>query len=331
MELVMIKCLSTLQHQMLRILAEHPLLSLSAICKQLKTNEKIVLPALQELIELNIPIRMVGSDQFQMTIPYQPLIINTEQFKPYLFYQFDVIDSTNQFLKSSEFSLFPVFCHSDMQTAGRGRLGRTWRSDYGCNLYFSSKWKFISNIDKLSGLSLVIGLALIKAIESSLGEADILLKWPNDLLWQDKKLAGILIETGRLDHNVCELIIGVGVNVNMTPESMPNLQRPWTSLRQIYQKIINRSALLEQIIHTKVAYIHQFLNDGLESFHQEWHSKDALIEQNIRISQPNQVLNGVAKGINQKGFLLIETQEKTILEIKSGEASTLSCDDTPNR
>jgi biotin-(acetyl-CoA carboxylase) ligase len=66
-------------------------------------------------------------------------------------------------------------------------------------------------------------------------------------------------------------------------------------------------------------------------FHQEWHSKDALIEQNIRISQPNQVLNGVAKGINQKGFLLIETQEKTILEIKSGEASTLSCDDTPNR
>ena len=121
------------------------------------------------------------------------------------------------------------------------------------------------------------------------------------------------------------------VNVNTNPDDMPNLQRPWTSLRQIYQKIIDRSTLLQHIIHAQIAYIHQFEQHGLKSFHEEWHSKDALMEKIIQIYQPNQVLNGVAKGINEKGFLLIETQEKTILEIKSGEASTLSCDDTPNR
>jgi BirA family biotin operon repressor/biotin-[acetyl-CoA-carboxylase] ligase len=323
----MVKFFSKLQHQIMHVLAKHQQLSLNHLCNQLKTEQTLVLHALQELIALNIPIRMLAPNQFQLTIPYQPIVIHKELFKSYLFYHFDLIDSTNQFLKSENFSSFPVFCHSDMQTAGRGRLGRTWQSDYGCNLYFSGRWKFNCNIDQLSGLSLVIGLALIKAIENTCGIADILLKWPNDLLWQEKKLAGILIETGCLHQNECELIIGVGVNVNTNPEDMPNLQRPWTSLRQIYQKIINRSALLEQMIHTQLAYIHQFVNDGLESFYLEWHSKDALIEKHIRISQASQELNGVAKGINEKGFLIVETQERFILEIKSGEATTLSHDD----
>jgi BirA family biotin operon repressor/biotin-[acetyl-CoA-carboxylase] ligase len=331
MGLIMNKYFSPLQHQILSVLTKHRLLSLSELCHKLKLDTTIILDSLQELISLNIPIQMVGQNQFRLTIPYQPIAINTDTFKPYLFFHFDIIDSTNQFLKSPDFNSFPVFCHSDMQTSGRGRLGRIWQSNYGCNLYLSSKWKFNNNIDKLSGLSLVIGLALIKAIETSLGEKNILLKWPNDLVWQEKKLAGILIETGRLHQNQWELIIGVGVNVNTNPDDMPNLLRPWTSLRQIYQKIIDRSTLLQHIIHAQIAYIHQFEQHGLKSFHEEWHSKDALMEKIIQIYQPNQVLNGVAKGINEKGFLFLETEDKSILEIKSGETSTLSNNDKQDR
>ena len=318
------KHFSTLQNQILQILGQNKSISLSTLSSIFKLQESLVLQCLHELIKLNIPIQTIGIDQFQLMIPYQPISINQNKLKSYLMYNFDIIDSTNQFLKNNNFNSYPVFCHSEMQTSGRGRLGRTWQSVFGTNLYFSSKWQFNCNIEKLTGLSLVIGLALLHAIETNLGQSDILLKWPNDLVWQDKKLAGILIETGRLCSNQCELIIGLGVNVNTSLENMPDLSRPWTSLCQIYQRIIDRNALLQQIIESQMDYMTQFKKNGLKHFYKEWMIKDALIGKTIHVTKPDHMISGVSKGINQKGFLLIETFDKSILEITSGETTTLS-------
>ncbi|MDE3208887.1 MAG: biotin--[acetyl-CoA-carboxylase] ligase, partial [Pseudomonadota bacterium] len=110
---------------------------------------------------------------------------------------------------------------AEIQTAGRGRLGRTWLAAPGLSLTFSMLWRFEAGVLALEGLSLVVGLACVTALRK-LGYDDIWLKWPNDLLYGEKKVGGILIETQGDVHGPIHTVIGVGININV-PVGWPKL------------------------------------------------------------------------------------------------------------
>ncbi len=140
-----------------------------------------------------------------------------------------VIDSTNQYLldRVNESEKGRI-CLAEYQTNGRGRRGRQWISPFGSNLYLSMYWRLDAGMAAAMGLSLVIGIAAVEALEA-MGIEGVKLKWPNDLYYQDKKLAGILVEMSGQAGGAAHLVIGMGLNIGM-PDVQPNIDQPWTTL-----------------------------------------------------------------------------------------------------
>ena len=236
-------------------------------------------------------------------------------------YCFDCIDSSSTFLKQSHLKETPILCHTNMQTEGRGRQGKIWHSEFGSNLYFSLKYKLPVAINQCGGLSLIIGLALIDAIESMLGQQDIKLKWPNDLWWHDKKLSGILVEL--FDKH---LVIGIGMNVNSIPLPSTPIDKPWTSIREIYQQDIDRQELLIHCIKYIQDYLKLFFEKGLSAFEGKWTNVDALKFKTVRILTGKQDIEGTVMGISPLGNLLVLDRNQKRQEIYSGEITITGVD-----
>lgn len=238
------------------------------------------------------------------------------------------ISSTNDYFKGKPSDSELEFCFTENQTQGRGRLGRTWHSPAGVNLMFSCRWQIPKNLSvssqvRLNGLSSCISLSLLLAL-SYLNIPDLMCKWPNDLFYQDKKLAGILIELYTHEGQIDQAIIGIGLNVNM-PEnnqliSMSTIEKPWTSLQQILGVPQDRNMLAAKIIQSLIIYLNRFAGKGWEDFLEEWTEYDYLREREVSIPVAHQErVTGIAKGVNFAGELLVVTSNNKIETCKSGE------------
>lgn len=230
----------------------------------------------------------------------------------------DSIDSTNQFLRQTEHQYHGHFCLAEQQTAGRGRLGRTWVSPHGANIYLSGNWVFDGGITKLAGLSLVIGLAVIRAL-ASLGYDHLKLKWPNDIYAQDKKLGGILIEMTGDPLGPCHAIIGLGLNVKMTESEAEEITRPWTNLQSLNSNLPSRNTIASHLLSHLIAILIEFDQAGLAAFQNEWREHDMLYNQSISFQHSANTITGTARGISPEGHLLVEYQNG-VAAFTSGEA-----------
>lgn len=216
--------------------------------------------------------------------------------------------STNTDLLASlgpEFS--PTLLIAEKQTAGRGRSGRAWHSSEGASLTFSLAWKFHCPIQKLVGLPLAIGVALAEAL--AVFDVYVQLKWPNDVLRDGKKLAGILIETGTVNNPEKEevwAVIGVGLNLAM-PEMLeaaigePAADAPWLAQ-------MDRSDLMAALLNSMSESLILFENAGFEPFMSRWNKLHAFAGMPVRILDRGQVLHeGLARGVDASGYLMLET------------------------
>lgn len=136
---------------------------------------------------------------------------------PFILETFSSIDSTHSYLlqQAKNYAAHGLVCVAEQQTAGYGRRGTAWSSPFGLNLYCSLCWHFDRNSALLNGLSLVIGLAIQQTL-TQWGIDGVKIKWPNDIYYDGKKLAGILINIARRPNNHCLAIISFGLNVNMS-------------------------------------------------------------------------------------------------------------------
>ncbi|MCP3680340.1 MAG: biotin--[acetyl-CoA-carboxylase] ligase [Gammaproteobacteria bacterium] len=182
---------------------------------------------------------------------------------------FAALPSTNSYLQQLDESAISAayqICLAEQQSAGRGRkAGRRWHSPFGENIYFSCRCRLHSQYDKLS---LVVGLAVIRVIKRYSGDEAIGYKWPNDLLWRGKKIAGILVELMTRGDD-CDAVIGLGLNVNMAAAA-EEIDQPWASLRQITGRYINRNRLVAEIISELLTMIEAFQQLGFDYFRDEW-------------------------------------------------------------
>lgn len=234
------------------------------------------------------------------------------------FYQYESIDSTNQFLKDLTTSSHKIqCCIAEMQTAGRGRFGRAWFSPLGENIYFSLKVNLGQT--NLSGLSLTMSLAVIATLKQFI-HLQPLVKWPNDILINQKKCCGILLEAVQ-----DAIIIGIGINVNSElPKESPDPRKPWCSLFQVTGQRFNRNDIIGQLIVEILHYIEVFKQRGFAYFIQEWNSVDFLYNKVISVKNFNQEITGVAKGINEFGQLMLKDSQEEMHQLTSGDTSLLT-------
>ncbi|GAD90238.1 biotin protein ligase/biotin operon repressor [Vibrio halioticoli NBRC 102217] len=217
-----------------------------------------------------------------------------------------VIDSTNQRMLGQADLQSGSVCVAEYQTQGRGRRGREWVSPFGSNIYYSMYWRLEAGLPAAMGISLVIGLALVDALEQ-LGIDGLKLKWPNDVYHNNKKLAGILVELSGQAGDAANLVIGIGLNVSM-PEHVQGIDQPWTSLKEISTtQPIARNDIVVTMTETLRNAISIYEQKGLKPFLSQWNRYDNFLDQPIKLLMGNRQVIGVCKGINEQGALLLDT------------------------
>lgn len=234
---------------------------------------------------------------------------------------FESIGSTNDYLKNY-FSFNKVrVCAVEHQAHGRGRFNRSWHSPFGQNIYLSCLYPFQKDLSELAGLSLVVSLAVIKTLKAYNLPAGLGVKWPNDVTYQAKKLAGCLIDVQAEANGTCSAIIGIGLNVNMLHDEKNEITQPWTSLRAILGAYVDRNLLCAALINNIVDYLQQFEKHSLSIFLAEWQQFDALYSRKVVLEINNNKLCGKAKGINEQGHLLIQLENGATQIFSSGDIS----------
>lgn len=234
---------------------------------------------------------------------------------------FTEIDSTNTYLKSLALDGAPsgAACLAEGQRAGRGRLGRAWVSPFACNLYLSLLWRFDAGPAALTGLSLVAGVALVRALSGLLPQG-LGLKWPNDVQWQGRKLAGVLIEMAGESAGPSHAVIGIGVNVRMPDESAAEIAQPWTDLTRCLGEPPSRNALAAAVLEELVVALRHFEAEGLQPFLDAWRTHDAVAGKAVQLHLPNGVIEGRARGIDESGALVLQVGDE-LRRFASGEIS----------
>ena len=232
----------------------------------------------------------------------------------------DSIDSTNAALLREHASIAHRHClAAEFQSAGRGRRGRDWLAAPGGGITCSLGWRFEQGINALTGLSLAIGVAVLRALQQC-GYTGLQLKWPNDLLWQQRKLCGILVEVQGESDGTTLAIIGIGINVHLPAMARKHIAQAVTDLQEISGNTPNRNVLLATLLNTLVETIILFEQQGLATLQHEWNTADAYAGQVIQVTLANgNTLTGVANGINEQGALLLQTAQGKLLSLHSGE------------
>ena len=202
--------------------------------------------------------------------------------------------------------LDPVLLVAEHQTAGRGRAGRSWLSSSENSLTFSLAWKFEGGLQALSGLPLAVGVALGDAL-GQLG-VQIQLKWPNDVLKDGDKLAGILIETQSAPGGGTWAVIGIGLNLIMPDEVEAQLGRsaagaPWLAR-------MDRDVLVAALLDALADALRLFASQGFGAFSARWNLRHAWQGRPVVILDNGKVLQeGLAAGVDDAGRLLLDTAE----------------------
>jgi BirA family biotin operon repressor/biotin-[acetyl-CoA-carboxylase] ligase len=192
---------------------------------------------------------------------------------------------------------------AERQTAGRGRAGRSWLSADGGSLTFSLAWKFQCPLHALAGLPLAVGVALAETLGSL--SVNVQLKWPNDLLKDGAKLAGVLIETQGAPGGAVWAVIGIGLNLHLPDELEARIDRPAASAPWL--AAMDRDALMAALLTNLAASLEQFGQSGFKAFSARWNRLHAYQGSAVQIVDRGVTIDeGIAAGVDDSGALLLD-------------------------
>lgn len=234
----------------------------------------------------------------------------------------NIIDSTNTRAMAMANQGFGsgYACIAEHQTAGRGRKGRPWVSPFGRNIYMSVMWEFTQGAAILEGLSLAVGVSVARVINRLSGEAGkVQLKWPNDIYWQNKKLAGVLLEMSGDVSSTCQVVVGVGLNVAMLADEGKGIEQAWASTNS-FAGGVSRNLLVADLLSEILLLLSQFDRTGFASVKEEWESMDFFYNTEVEVQIGENSLVGRACGVSESGALRLITLEGEQL-VYGGEAS----------
>lgn len=231
------------------------------------------------------------------------------------------IDSTNSWLmqRVAQTADSGTVCLAEQQFAGKGRHGRQWVSPFGSNIYLSLLWRFDLAPAELSGLSLAAGIAVLRTLRG-LGCSEAGLKWPNDILWEHKKLAGLLLEVAGESAGPAHVVIGVGLNIKLGSHGA-SIDQPWIDLASIPGvRPCSRNELSASLLENLLDVITDYQRTGLAGFLDEWNRYDLLKGSQVVVRSARRTYQGRHLGIDESGGiqLLVDGKARTFF---AGEVS----------
>lgn len=298
------------------------------LCERLEVSRTAVWKAVKQLKEDGYEIDSVNNKGY--CLKSIPDVINQAEIQSQLCSKwlgqrldyFPCLDSTNTYLKEAAAKAAPygTVAVADRQTAGKGRLGRSWSSPTGCSVYMSYLLRPDIAPVHASRLTLVAALATARAIEDVTGlSAGI--KWPNDIVINKRKVCGILTEMSADMDRIESVVIGIGVNVNMTQFDEELLDKA-TSLRIEGGETVSRSTLIVRMLARFEEYYEQFvITEDLRAMLSEYNDRLVNRGKEVRIVERQKEWKAVAKQMDADGELVVQLADGTMKKVISGEVS----------
>jgi len=318
--------MNTMAFQTLRALADGAFHSGEDIARTLGVTRSAVWYGIRDISGAGFTIEKVRGRGYRLAQPLslldaavvQSLLADT----PLAVEICDTLDSTNTRLmqRAGPGSCSGLALAAEVQTAGRGRRGRVWHSGLGHTLTFSLLWQFVQGARELGGLSLAVGVGLVRALRAA-GAHAAQLKWPNDVVLPAGKLAGILIEMQGDVLGPSTAVIGVGVNVREDERVLAAVDQPVTDLESAAGKAIDRNILLAGLLRELSSVIEVFAQQGFCALRAEWQELHAQQDRPVQLLLPDgKNISGIARGVAEDGALLLETATG-VSRYHSGEVS----------
>lgn len=316
---------------MIAALASGGVVSGNDLALQLGISRAAIWKRIVSLREVGLDVSGSAGSGYQLAFPFEPLDANAitsmlsaqaRTLIPCVEVAWQV-DSTNSTLmrrgpgdhRSASALL------AEIQTSGRGRRGRDWQSAIGGSLIMSLRWNFDRSMSALAGLSLVAGLSVIAAI-GDIGIGGVALKWPNDVVADGKKLAGILVEIGGEAQGPCHAVIGIGINTRIDPATAAGIDQPWIDLHSLAPDGIDlsRNRLAAALWSQLAESLERFNSEGFAAFTDEQARYDALLGKRVSVQAHTGLSHGIATGVDLRGALRVLGDDGEFL-VETGEVS----------
>ncbi len=315
--------------QLLELLSDGDYHSGESLGRRLGMTRAAIWKQVRELRTLGVEVHAVTGKGYRLPnslqlLDRQAIMADSRWLEAMLGDRFSLhfsLDSTNaQAMRELEQGNDRCLIMAEHQYQGRGRRGRPWVSPLGHNLYLSLVWPFGEGAAALEGLSLVCALAVVNAVER-LGVVGAGVKWPNDVLIDNRKLAGILLEVQGDLEGPCTVIIGVGVNTDMPAAAAASIDQPFSDLGSAGNGGTDRNRIAAEVIDALLEGVEQFGQDGFRAFHGRWMEKDVLAGSRVEVRSGSRLLTGRLAGVNEAGRLLLDAADKRHV-ISGGEIAS---------
>ncbi|MEO6076456.1 MAG: biotin--[acetyl-CoA-carboxylase] ligase [Dokdonella sp.] len=319
-----------MQHILIAALADGAVVSGSELARRLGITRAAIWKRIESLRDLGLAISGSTGSGYRMSFPYEALdadVISSMLSNQARQSITDVqvawqVVSTNSVLmqRSPNDDQSASVLLAEVQTSGRGRRGRIWQSAIGGSLVLSLRWNFDRGMSALAGLSLVAGLGVIGALHD-IGIRGVGLKWPNDVVADRRKLAGILVEIGGEAQGPCHAVIGIGINIHLNPATAASIDQPWVDVDSLapsgHGSYRNRLAAL--LLSRLAESLQEFNTAGFTPFLDEQARYDVLIGRRVCVDAPAERC-GIALGVDPRGALRIRGDNGEFL-VETGEVS----------
>lgn len=318
--------------QLLLLLADGQFHSGTELAESLRISRSAVWKQLQTLDMLGLELLAISGKGYRLLRPLQLLEQQSieRQLLPSVretikrFKIFPSIASTNSYLAelAHKGESSGSVCLAEYQSAGKGRRGCSWVSPFGHNIYLSLLWRYQNGPGALAGLSLAVGIAVVRALRQA-GVDDVGLKWPNDIYWCQRKLAGILIEVSGETSGPCHAVIGLGLNFYLPLQQAETIDQAWVDLQTILgeEAMQQRNTIAAMLLNELMPVVANFEQHTLQHYVDEWRRVDCMLGKTASVHIGEQSFTGCVRGIDDQGLLLLEVETGKVRAFASGEVS----------
>lgn len=321
----------TTRHALLRLLSDGHFHSGTDLGLSLGVSRAAVCKTIKSLGETGVNVHRVTGRGYRLEQPFVPLdrqciLAELQRLEPspsagFTLEVLEETDSTSShLLQGAVDDSGGRVCLAEAQRQGRGRRGRRWVATPWHNILLSMAWRFEQGPAVLAGLSLAAGVAVLHALQDY-GVSGVGLKWPNDLLWRERKLAGLLVDIRGEAAGPCCAIVGLGLNVYLDARDAAAIDQPWVDLHAMLKQTIDRNRLAALLIHHFREMFRRFESDGLAAFRSEWEAHHCYAQQRVCLLQGDTQIEGNVQGIDDSGALLIRDASGALRRFHSGEIS----------
>ncbi len=319
------------RHALLRLLSDGHFHSGTHLGQALGVSRAAVCKTIKSLGEAGVHIHRVSGRGYRLEQAFAPLDqprilaelqrLAPQPAIPLILEILEETDSTSShLLQGAADERGARACLVEVQRQGRGRRGRHWVATPWHNILLSMAWRFEQGPAALTGLSLAAGVASLRALQD-VGVSGVGLKWPNDLLWRERKLAGLLVDLRGEAAGPCTAVVGLGLNVYLDPRDAAAIDQPWVDLHTLLPQTIDRNRLAALLIHHLREMFVRFEAEGLAAFRDEWQAHHCYAQQRVRLLQGDTQMEGEVQGIDEHGALLLRDAGGALRCFHSGEIS----------